>query len=61
MYDWWWDGSMDNKDGVKQIYITKKNFVNDMSKEIEGITVKKNLKKYERNLYKNATWLIIGV
>ena len=44
MYDWWWDGSMDNKDGVKQIYIEKNNFVNDMSKEIEDKKNPKNMR-----------------
>jgi hypothetical protein len=35
---------MDNKDGVKQIYIEKNNFVNDMSKEIEDKKKPKNMR-----------------
>jgi hypothetical protein len=35
---------MDNKDGVKQIYIEKNNFVNDMSKEIEDKKNPKNMR-----------------
>jgi hypothetical protein len=42
MYDWWWDGSMDYKDGVKQIYIL--TWPNSNKISYKQLIVKKEMK-----------------